>query len=64
MRRRHVPFAECAGGVTVLTQDLYECGGFLGDDAVVAGECTGTFGNVAHVHCVMIATSKHRCACG
>ena len=64
MRRRHVPFTECAGGVTVLTQDLHERGGFFRDDAVVAGECTGTFGNVAHVHGVMVATSEHRSACG
>ena len=59
-----MPFAKCAGGVTVLTQDLHKCGGFFRDDAVIAGECTGAFGNVAHVHGVMIATSKHRGACG
>ena len=60
MRGRDVPLAECAGGVTVLAQDLHERGGLFRNDAVIAGEGTRPFGDVAHVHGVMIATSEHR----
>ena len=64
MRGRNVPLTECASRIPVLAQDVHERGGFLRDDAVIAGEGTSPFWDVAHVHGVMIATSEHRGACG
>ena len=64
VRRRQVPLAECAGGVSVLAKNLHERGGFLGDDAVVTRKRTCTFGDVAHVHRVVVATSQHCSARG
>ncbi len=61
VRRCDMPLAERTGGVSVLTKDLHERCRLLRNDAVITRKCTGAFGNVAHVHRMVVATGEHCC---
>ncbi len=61
--RRYVPLSKRTRGIAVLSQDFYERGRFFWDDAVITRKRTCTFGDVTHVHCVVITSREHGGTC-
>ncbi len=56
--RRFVPFAECGGAVSVVTQRLCEVFGIVGSHPEVAGEAGRHFHDRTYVHVVMVPSRK------
>ncbi len=59
-----VVLTEPRGGITVVSQDAADGCLVLGNDAVVAGEASGLFGNHSEASRVMIAARDQGSTCG